>query len=1150
MTIKTFLLKFFLLFLVFVSLECFSQPLSPVSPKNGIVINNDSILLRWNKLNNAQYYELKYTTDSTFNSNITTINVGLQNVHWLTSLSSNTTYYWRIEANTGSATVVGQARRFTNFKPTDLPGCALWLRADTGLTLNGNSIETWLDASINNLTVSQSTLSSQPTLIANSINSFPSISFDGNDIFNISNFPFSSNVNCFVVAKKTNAAVSHGNIISAGTFELEMQTLKCVVVNSSNGIVGAYDAFNWSQITLKRQSGNSKVFFNGIQSGLTNNSGLNPIAVGNFTIGNRNPAVNSPTPFKGNISEIMVNSSNLSDSLNSLIQNYLLDKYTLQLSLGEDQNIVDNFCPVLLSATPGFQSYIWSNGDTSANIFVNESGVYYVQAVDLFNRVQIDSIVVSYPEVNQLNNPVLCFGSQLIWNTNLSNNYSFIWQNNSNLSSIVIVQPGQYHVEITDQLGCIFNSDTLNVILDNFPTEAFIGNDTSLCSGNTLQLQIGADVATNYLWSNGSINDSLLILNGGTFWLEVSNINNCIAKDTINIFLTGIAPVADFNNTDVCLGLGMPFNDLSNPALGDTIISWEWIFNDNNLSFSQNPIHNYDSAGNYLVQLKAVSQTGCAGLVNKLVTVYPHPNVNYTAINNCSDKQTTFTDITNAFGGTITNWEWNFNDSLSATNSGSGNIESHSYVESGNYSVLLVVSTVEGCVDSIIKPITIKQAPAAAFNHTKLCIGDSVTFQDASLISFPHQNIYREWTFNDSLISTDYQPAMWYNTSGSYPVKLIIMASNGCRDTLSQNIFVSNVPNPDFTFNAPCIGTLTSFNDISSCVNCFIDFRQWTLNGAIISSADSANYIFNDVGVYSINLEVKNTAGCASNIEKSITIDPSPLANFSSSALFGSPPLIISFDNNSMYATNYNWDFGDGNSSEIFEPTHTFVDTGTFFIELIAIDSSGCSSNANEIIRILPRKIDIALLNVNFQIDNNYIFTNITFINLGSITLKAFNINMASNGSPNNSVEKWDGTLLPGEIKNYRLRTSFLNETFDPTDYLCINISSLDQGEDVNLKNNELCATLDETGFKIANIYPNPVNDFISLSLLSPYAKEVTMQVVDYKGDIIHEKLMIMEKGFNAVSIETLNLQDGPYLLRVLFEGNFFLKPFIKVESK
>jgi PKD repeat protein len=1150
MTIKTFLLKFFLLFLVFISLECFSQPLSPVSPKNGIVINNDSILLRWNKLNNAQYYELKYTTDSTFNSNITTINVGLQNAYWLTPLSSNTTYYWRVEAFNGVSNVIGQARKFTNFKPTDLPGCALWLRADTGVTLNGNNIVTWLDASSNNLVVTQTAAASQPILVPNSINGFPSLSFDGGDIFNISNFPFSNYANCFVVAKKTNAAVNHGNVISAGNLELELQTSKCVVVNSANGIIGAYDAVNWSQITLKRASTNSKAFFNGIQSGIPNTLSLNPIPIGTFTIGNRTPAVNSPAPFRGNIGEIIVNTNQLTDSESIFIQNYLMDKYTIELSLGEDVINDDNFCPVSIAATSGFQSYIWSTGDTSASITINESGIYYVQTVDLFNRIQIDSVVVYYPQFNQLNNPILCYGSQINWNTNLASPYSFLWQDNSTAPNFMITQPGVYYVKITDVFGCDSYSDTVNIVLDNFPTTAYIGNDTSLCTGNSIQLQVGANVATNYLWSNGNTNDSLLITSGGSFWLEVSNINNCIARDTINISLTGIAPVADFVSNEVCIGLPTQFTDLSAAATGDSIISWEWSFSDGNQSTLQNPVNTYLVPDNYLVTLKAISQTSCAGLVHKLVTVYPHPNVNYTAINNCSDKQTTFTDITNAFGGTITNWEWNFNDNLSATNSGSGNIESHTYLESGNYNVLLVVNTLEGCVDSITKPITIKQSPVAAFNHTKLCIGDSVTFQDASLISFPHQNIYREWTFNDSLITTDYQPAIWYNTSGSYPVKLIIMASNGCRDTLSQNIFVSNLPNSDFTFNAPCLGDLISFDDISSCVNCFIDFRQWTLNGAVISSADSASYIFNETGVYSVNLEVKNTAGCTSNIEKSITIYPSPLANFSTTALFGSPSLIISFDNNSMYATNYNWDFGDGNGSEIFEPTHTFEDTGTFFIELIAIDSSGCSSNANEIIRILPRKIDIALLNVNFQIDNNYIFTDITFINLGSITLKAFNINMASNGSPNNSVEKWDGTLLPGEIKNYRLRTSFLNETFYPTDYLCINLSALDQGEDVNPKNNELCATLDETGFKIANIYPNPVNDFLSLSLLSPYAKEVTMQVVDYKGDIVHEKLMIMEKGFNAVSIETLNLQDGPYLLRVLFEGNFFMKPFIKVESK
>ncbi len=1149
MTIKTLLLKFFLLYAVFISFECFSQPLSPVGPKNGIVINNDSVLLRWNKLNNAQYYELKYTTDSTFINNITSINVGLQTVHWLSSLLNNTTYYWRVEGNTGTTQVIGQARKFTNFKPTDLPGCSLWLRADTGVTLNGSGVQGWIDASSNNFNITQATAAAQPQFQTNSIAGFPSLSFDGNDILSISTFPYGMNMNGFLVGKKTNSLVSHGNFTSGSYFNFEMQTLKCEVA-LTGGTTGSYNAVNWSQITLLRQSGNSIVNLNGVQSGVTNTNILSPISPGVFAIGNRNPAVNSPAPLRGNISEIVLYSNQLSSLHVDLVQKYLMDKYTYELSAGRDTVIADNFCPISIGASAGFASYLWSTGDTSSSITVNESGVYYVQSTDLFERIQIDTIIVTYPEVSQLNVSVLCAGSQINWNTNLASPYSFLWQDNSTAPNFMITQPGAYYVKVTDVFGCDTYSDTVDIVLDNFPTTAYIGNDTSLCTGNSIQLQVGANVATNYLWSNGNTNDSLLITSGGTFWLEVSNINNCIAQDTINITLTGIAPVADFLSNEVCIGLPTQFTDLSAAATGDSIISWEWSFADGNQSTLQNPVNTYLVPDNYLVTLKAISQTSCAGLVNKLVTVYPHPNVNYTAINNCSDKQTTFADITNAFGGTITNWEWNFNDSLSATNSGSGNIESHTYVESGNYSVLLVVNTLEGCVDSIIKPIFIKQSPVAAFNHSKLCIGDSVTFQDVSLISFPHQNIYREWTFNDSLISTDYQPTMWYNTSSSYPVKLIIMASNGCRDTISQNIFVSNVPNTDFTFNAPCIGTLTSFNDISSCVNCLIDFRQWTLNGAVISSADAANYIFNDVGVYSINLEVKNTAGCASNIEKIITINPSPVASFSSSALFGSPPMIISFENSSINATNYNWNFGDGNSSEIFEPTHIFEDTGTFFIELIAIDSSGCSSNANEIIRILPRKIDIALLNVNFQIDNNYIFTDITFINLGSITLKAFNINMASNGSPNNSVEKWDGILLPGEIKNYRLRTSFLNETFFPTDYLCINLNALDQGEDVNTQNNKLCSTLNEAGFKIANIYPNPVNDFLNLSLLSPYAKEVTMQVVDYKGDIIDEKLIAVQKGFNAVSIETLNLQDGPYLLRVIFEGNFFLKTFIKVESK
>lgn len=1144
---KTVLTGFYLVLFLFLSTIGWSQPLSPVSPKNGLVINNDSILLKWNKLPNAIFYELKYTTDSTFTTGVVTVNMGLQTSLWLTPLSSNTTYYWRVEGNTGSNTVIGQSRKFTNFKPTDIAGCSLWLRADTGITLNGNNVQGWADASINNFNVVQPLASSQPTYISNSINGYPSLSFDGGDIYNITNFPFSNYVNCFVVAKKTNAAVNHGNIISAGTFDLEMQTLKCVIVSSANGVVGSYDAVNWSQIVLQRQSGNSKAFFNGLQSGTTNTIGLNPIPQGNFTIGNRNPAVNSPTPFRGNISEIVVCSNEFNDSLSYIMQNYLMDKYTKELSAGDDTIVSDNFCPISLSATLGFQSYLWSNGDTSATTTVFESGVYFVQAVDLFNRIQIDTIVVNYPIVNQLSNPILCYGSQLIWNTNLSNTYSFVWSDNSNASSLTIVQPGIYYVNITDQLGCIYHSDSLNVILDNFPVEAFIGNDTSLCSGNTIQLQNGASVASNYLWSNGSINDSLLITNGGSFWLEVSNINNCIARDTINITLTGIAPLADYNHSNVCLGLGMPFIDLSMPASGDTIVGWEWNFNDNTTSSIQNPIHTYADAGIYQVTLKAISQTGCAGLINKLVTVYPHPNLNFVSFNACNNKETTLSDITDAFGGTILNWQWNFNDSLSSSNSGLGETVMHTFTAPGNYNVQLSVTTLEGCNDSITKTIEIKKSPIAAFSHSKLCLGDSVHFQDVSIITFPHQNIFREWTFNDTLVYNEYQPSIWYNSAGNFNVNLVIMASNGCKDTVNENIFVSNLPNSDFTYNSPCIGDSTGFNDISSCTNCTIEFWKWTVNGVIISNEDSTEFVFNNAGVYSINLEATTNEGCSSNIVKNIVINNKPIADFIPSESIGSPPMLVSFVNNSFNGLNYYWDFGDGNLSEEFAPVHLFQDTGLYNVKLTAIDSNGCAGIDNQIIKVLPKKLDMAIIDAKLQLDKDYIYTDLTFLNYSTVTITEFDISIKSNGNPNNLIEKWEGILLPGEIKKYRLNSAFFNDTYDKIDYLCFDITEIKQGIDDKLNNNIWCSIINEDFFKIASIYPNPVKDKIYLVLLSPYANDISVQVINYAGEIIIEKKLKVEQGYNEVPVETLNLLNGPYLIKVNFEGFTYVEKIIKL---
>jgi gliding motility-associated-like protein len=67
-----------------------------------------------------------------------------------------------------------------------------------------------------------------------------------------------------------------------------------------------------------------------------------------------------------------------------------------------------------------------------------------------------------------------------------------------------------------------------------------------------------------------------------------------------------------------------------------------------------------------------------------------------------------------------------------------------------------------------------------------------------------------------------------------------------------------------------------------------------------------------------------------------------PTANFniSSSVLFNNLP--ITFENTSIDASTYEWEFGDGQFSTDVHPSNTYSDPGLYYITLIAIDDKGC----------------------------------------------------------------------------------------------------------------------------------------------------------------------------------------------------------------
>jgi PKD repeat protein len=81
-----------------------------------------------------------------------------------------------------------------------------------------------------------------------------------------------------------------------------------------------------------------------------------------------------------------------------------------------------------------------------------------------------------------------------------------------------------------------------------------------------------------------------------------------------------------------------------------------------------------------------------------------------------------------------------------------------------------------------------------------------------------------------------------------------------------------------------------------------------------------------------------------------------PKAAFSSASVLTSctAPLTVQFDNSSTSATSYIWDFGDGITSTLPTPQHTYTIAGTYSVTLIAISPGGCSDTL-----IIPKFVRI-----------------------------------------------------------------------------------------------------------------------------------------------------------------------------------------------
>jgi len=369
------------------------------------------------------------------------------------------------------------------------------------------------------------------------------------------------------------------------------------------------------------------------------------------------------------------------------------------------------------------------------------------------------------------------------------------------------------------------------------------------------------------------------------------------------------------------------------------------LFNYGDGNYGNYPIYTYPlQSANYTVYLYLQNGIGCKDTDSVYLRIfYPKPGFIIDNHQFCPPFTVNFVDTSTA-DTTIIFWEWNINPPN--INLYDQNI-SYTFTNPGNYTVSLKVIDAIGCQATYTATNGIQ---ALSFNaqfiaqNTKICKNDTVKF----ISNVQYANLYI-WDYGDgSIIDTALNPIHQYTDTGNFTVTLIIQAPYpNCIDTLIKHNYIS-VQDIDIEF-------LSSITD-TNCYPAIVTFMNntntnyeptwfWFFGDGNVSTLQNPQHIYSLPGEYWVILEGTTSYGCKDKDSLKITI------NGPYTEIIADKNQICKGDTINFSVTNsegisiFNWDFGDGASSNQPNPSHAYnfvPPNGELVASLIYCSEVGC----------------------------------------------------------------------------------------------------------------------------------------------------------------------------------------------------------------
>ncbi len=405
-------------------------------------------------------------------------------------------------------------------------------------------------------------------------------------------------------------------------------------------------------------------------------------------------------------------------------------------------------------------------------------------------------------------------------------------------------------------------------------------------------------------------------------------------------------PDADFSATPTQgeSPLTVTFSDTSLPGTSP-ITAWLWDFGDGTTSDAQNPTRIYTNVGTYTVKLTVTTTEGSDTQTRiDYVAVQQRPDADFSATvtQGTAPLSVQFRDESSPGSERITGRVWDFGDGNTST----AEDPVHVYREPGIYTVTLNLDTTSG-PESERKQAYIQVDPAVTFTASP-ATGQApafVTFTDTTATG-TLTITGRTWDFGDGESSDAMNPVHQYTAPGSYDVTLTLSTSQG-DVSLTKRAAVNLRPTPSFTGEPRTAagGPLeVQFEDTTDAGSLTLNGWDWNFGDGGHSALQNPTHTFQKPGLYAVSLTVLTDIGNSATTRTGY-VSIRPEAAFSADVTNGAGSLAVQFtdetDPGNLAILSRQWDFGDGASSTLQNPSHTYSTPGTYTVSLTTTSSEG-----------------------------------------------------------------------------------------------------------------------------------------------------------------------------------------------------------------